>query len=108
MIETTFYINSKPQPTIYVLNVEDGKLTDIFESNFYPLLGEYKFTRVNLPTRQQLHSRRNYIKEKYRFLAEAKNPNVGQIVATIKDLFEKEIPYESPIKQQDRYTVHQL
>lgn len=94
-----FYSDEKTNPSIYIITNNNGKLEEVYSLSSYPLLGEYDLKNFTYPNRQQLHSKRNYIKNTYKYIKEVEANSLGDVINEAKILLIEEHPYASNDKE---------
>lgn len=62
------YVNSQPNTMVTGIIMDGKKIAQILYAAYYPLTEELIIDAYNVPTRQQLHSRKNYIINRYTHL----------------------------------------
>ena len=92
MIVFQFYQKSE---TVTMVELQHGRLKNIHTVVYLPLFESYDIQKLDYPTRQQMHSKRNYISNNYTFIQETKRIGIKNAIEIAKELICKNGLYEN-------------
>lgn len=89
------YIDNSPNVSVIGVYIKDSKIVSIKNVSYVPITEDLYIKDLDLPTRQQLHSKVNYMKRKYKLIA---NVDGGTFIDEAKKIIQERHPYAHIIK----------
>lgn len=94
-MRVNIYIDNSPNVSVTGVYIKDSKIVYIKNVSYEPITSELYIKDLELPTRQQIHSKVNYMKRHYKLIA---NVDENIFIDEAKKIIQERHPYAYIIK----------